>query len=113
MNETLPIDEKRVFFFFPVFFHPSLLDDLKKKRFKIDMSTKYLGNIYKGNQWYITFGISPKGFVHVWLGDLLDNVKTANDYRLFLQHAVRPDRLGKHFTKTQIEAHFVSDEDEN
>lgn len=113
MNETIPIDKNRVFFFFPVFFHRELLDDLKSKGFKVDMATKYLGDIWKGNEWNITFGISPKGFVHVWLGDLIDRVKAVDDYRPFLKHAVRPDRLGKHFTKTQLEAQFASDEDEN
>jgi hypothetical protein len=36
-----------------------------------------------------------------------------DDFKIFSKYAVRPDRLGKHFTKTQLDAEFVSDEDEN
>lgn len=104
--------DKRAFFFFPVFFQPSLLNALKKAPYSIEMSTKYLGSVRKGNKWVITFGISPKGFVHFWLGDLLDNLES-NDYNVLMKHRAVPDRLGKHFTKSQLEAKFVSDEDEN
>ena len=106
------MSEERPFFFFPAFFRPSLLNDLRKSPYKIEMSTKYLGRVSKGNKWIITFGISPKGYVHFWLGDLLDNLES-KDYHLFMKHHVVPDRLGKHFTKSQLEAEFVSDEDEN
>ena len=106
------MSKEKPFFFFPVFFRSSLLEELKKSSYKIEMSTKYLGTVSKGNKWIMTFGISPKGFVHFWLGDLLDNLES-DDYSVFMKHRAVPDRLGKHFTKSQLEAKFVSDEDEN
>ena len=113
LSMELPIHEKEPHFFFPMFFKPNLLDDLKKAPYKIEMRTKYLGLVRKGQKGYMIFGISPKGYVHFWLGDLLINLKSTDDWRIFLRHRAYPDRLGKHFIKNQLEAEFVNDKDEN
>lgn len=77
------------------------------------METKYLGKLSKGSEWYMIFGVSPKGYIHFWLGDLLDNVKSPDEWGIFLKHGAYPDRLGKHFTKNQLDAEFVDDKNDN
>jgi len=86
--------------------------NLKKDHFQ-SICIQYLGNIRKSSEWIITFGISPKGLIHMWLGDMIKEINDPNDIGLFIKHYFRPDNLGKHFVKTQIKAEFVSDEDPN
>jgi len=109
---SMPKTKKDALFFYPVFFEPSLLEAIKKKPYTVKMSTRYLGAVHKGNKWFMPFGISPKGYVHFWLGDLLENLNVG-DIEVFMKYSATPDRLGKHFTRTQLNAEFVGNEDEN
>ena len=101
------------FLIVPVFFDQALLDEFKKKPYNIEWGTKYLGLIRKNNDWAITFGITPKGFVNISLGDLLQNIEENNDVQVFFRHYIRIDNLGLHYVKNQFDGEFVSDEDPN
>jgi hypothetical protein len=100
------------FFGIPMFFDSSLLDALQKPPYTVKMSTKYFGSIIKGEQWSISFGISPRGYVHFWLGDLRDNLEI-EDYDVFLKHYFQPDRLGKHFYKVEVLGRPLEGNEEN
>lgn len=116
----------RLLFPVPLYFDREILEEFKKPPYEVDWATDYLGMIKKGSAkegylWTITFGISPKGFVHCWLKDILELAiteepeiqLTQDEANIFAKHMVRPDRLGKHFTRTQLDAEIVKPEDEN
>ncbi|MGI0016065.1 MAG: hypothetical protein ACREBU_21810 [Nitrososphaera sp.] len=92
--------------FFPLFFDQQVLTEFTK----VDKATRYLGKITTKTS-IIAFGISPKGFVTVWLRDFFE--LSSDDRGKFIKYLVMPDRLGQHFKKTQMDAEFVDDSDPN
>ena len=100
------------FFGIPMFFDSSLLDALQKPPYKVEMETKYFGHVRKGDKWLIVFGVSPKGYIHFWLGDLRDNLED-EDYDVFLKYYTKPDRLGNHFYIVEIKGKPLQGNEEN
>ncbi len=95
-------DDLKETFLYPLYFERAVLGEFKN----IAWATKYLGMI-RGRNDNITFGVTPKGCVKVWLGDLLN--LEPDEIQKFVKHFARPKRLGQHLTKTQLYAEFVDD----
>lgn len=116
-----------MFFHTPLFFEKGVLKEFEDgENYEVEYSTDFLGKIEKTSNegealWKISFGISPKGFVHCFLLDILElaisedpPIKlTQEEAEIFSEYLFKPDRLGKHFSKTMLEAEPVKPGEEN
>ena len=89
-----------------LFLNPKILKIVKSKA-----TTKCLGVFYLHDE-SIPYGISPKGYVTVWKGDVLNLMESEQEI-VRSQIVDVKDRLGKHFTRSQLDGVFVDDEDPN
>jgi len=96
----------------PLFFKKELLENLKEllENFEVQRDIDYLGQI-RVESHIIPFGISPNGYVTCWIGDINDLPNEIIDE--FKRYLIFPDRLGKHFFKSQIQGEFVDEGDPN
>lgn len=90
----------------PMFFRKDVLEEFRN----VEWSTDYLG-VIKDKGMGLPFGITPKGYVSIWLGDFIG--VDADTRVLFIPYYVETDDLGKHFVRSQLMAEFVKKEDPN
>lgn len=96
----------RGWFFLALFFKKDVLAEFKR----VKMSTPYLGEIQdKGVG--ITFGLTNKGNVCLWLGDYVGLSEATR--AVFVPYYASPDSLGRHFVKSQVKGEFVKPADPN
>jgi|ERR1700688_2419110 hypothetical protein len=93
-------------FLIPIFFRKDVLSEFKR----VNWSTDYLG-IIEDDGANLVFGITPKGYVSIWIGDF-----TALDEPIrekFVPYYVEVDHIGLHFSRSQLKAEFVKKDDPN
>ena len=93
-------------FLIPIFFRKEVLSEFKE----VNWSTDYLG-IIEDDGANLVFGITPKGYVSIWIGDFITLPELTREK--LVPHYIEADRIGLHFSRSQLKAEFVKKEDPN
>ena len=93
-------------FLTPLFFNIEVLNKYSQNpEYKVDLFSSSYGTIYKGNEWYISFGINKNKKVIMWLGDV-DELPDNEKYYLRSENIESDHDIHSEFYDAQIEVQF-------
>jgi hypothetical protein len=93
-------------FLTPVFFNLSVLNKYTQNPgYRLDLFSESYGNIWKGDEWSIAFGINKGGKVIMWLGDL-DELPDSEKYYLRSENTESDHDIHSEFYDAQIDVQW-------
>ncbi len=93
-------------FLTPVFFNLAVLNKYTQHpEYKLELVSETYGTIFKGDDWYIPFGINKNKKVIMWLGDI-DKLPPAEIYYLRSENIGSDHDIHSEFYDSQIDAQF-------
>lgn len=93
-------------FLTPVFFNLAVLNKYTQHpEYKLELVSETYGTIFKGDEWYIAFGINKNKKVIMWLGDI-DKLPPNEIYYLRSENITSDHDLHSEFYDSQIDAQF-------
>jgi hypothetical protein len=94
-------------FLTPLFFNLTVLNKYcQSPEYKVDLFATTYGTIYKGNEWYISFGINQNKKLIMWLGDV-DELPDNEKYYLRSENIDSDHDIHSEFYNAQIEVQFA------
>ncbi len=93
-------------FLTPVFFNLAVLNKYTQHpEYKLELVSETYGTIFKGDEWYISFGINKNKKVIMWLGDI-DKLPPNEIYYLRSENIGSDHDIHSEFYDSQIDSQF-------